>query len=132
MKVGRHFFRLGAVVALFAVAGCSSSGINPFGSLDLSGFGGGDGKSASVDLTAGPEADLSVEPDDLTVAPEPGDDLSAMQCVRKCAVDLDCQNSCPAVPGGLNCCDSATNVCYSTQMNVCPIGPIDLGHKDGY
>lgn len=41
-------------------------------------------------------------------------------CVQKCVEDSDCQGSCPPVANGENCCDSATGVCYVSNMAMCP------------
>ncbi len=48
------------------------------------------------------------------------------QCVTNCTSDTDCQNSCPNVPNGINCCDTATGVCYANASSTCPV-PIDAG-----
>jgi hypothetical protein len=48
------------------------------------------------------------------------------QCVPSCTSDLDCQNSCPNVPNGINCCDTATGICYANAASSCPV-PVDAG-----
>ena len=48
------------------------------------------------------------------------------QCVSSCTSDLDCQNSCPDVPNGINCCDTATGICYANASSTCP-APYDGG-----
>ena len=52
---------------------------------------------------------------------------SQLQCVSNCTSDLDCQNSCPLVPSGINCCDTATGVCYAYSSNACPVPVTDAG-----
>ena len=48
------------------------------------------------------------------------------QCVPSCTSDTDCQNSCPSVPNGINCCDTATGICYANASSTCPV-PVDAG-----
>ena len=48
------------------------------------------------------------------------------QCVPSCTSDTDCQNSCPSVPNGINCCDTATGICYANASSSCPV-PVDAG-----
>lgn len=47
-------------------------------------------------------------------------------CVPQCASDADCQNSCPAVSTGANCCDTSIGICYVGTASVCPV-PTDGG-----
>jgi hypothetical protein len=42
------------------------------------------------------------------------------QCIQNCTSDQDCQNSCPLVPQGVNCCDTATGICYAYAQTSCP------------
>jgi hypothetical protein len=54
-------------------------------------------------------------------------------CVSKCATDNDCQTSCPNVDGGINCCDTATGVCFASQTATCPAPKPDSGgSSSGY
>ncbi len=48
------------------------------------------------------------------------------QCVSQCTSDTDCQNSCAPVPNGINCCDTATGICYANASSTCPV-PVDAG-----
>jgi hypothetical protein len=48
------------------------------------------------------------------------------QCVPTCSSDMDCQNSCPTVPNGINCCDTSTGICYAYASTTCPV-PSDAG-----
>ena len=43
------------------------------------------------------------------------------QCVPSCKVDTDCASTCPAITGGVSCCDTLTQACYGTKMPQCPI-----------
>ncbi|NOU34027.1 MAG: hypothetical protein HOO96_39550 [Polyangiaceae bacterium] len=43
-------------------------------------------------------------------------------CVPTCALDAECQSSCPAIPSAVYCCD-LTNVCYRTGGAKCPARP---------
>ncbi len=59
---------------------------------------------------------------DLSVVPT--DDLSSpIECVAVCNTDDDCANSCPPVIGGVSCCDTGTNTCYTSQDANCPAPP---------
>lgn len=46
-------------------------------------------------------------------------------CVSNCLDDTECQSSCPASPGGVNCCDTASGVCYASSSSSC--GAVDAG-----
>jgi len=48
-------------------------------------------------------------------------------CVPACNVDAECQNSCPAVSTGVNCCDVTTHICYAASDTMCPMPKIDAG-----
>ena len=41
-------------------------------------------------------------------------------CPKSCTTDADCQNDCPVVAGGVNCCD-AVGECFKSQTAVCPV-----------
>src|SRR5690242_8699961 len=60
-------------------------------------------------------------------AAPPVDSAPAKKCVSSCTSDQDCANSCPAVANGVNCCDTATGVCFSSQTQQCPAPPVDSG-----
>lgn len=50
------------------------------------------------------------------------------KCVPSCNVDSDCANSCPAISGGVQCCDTKARVCFGSKTATCPKpedGPID-------
>jgi len=49
------------------------------------------------------------------------------QCVPTCTSDQDCENSCPAVPNGVNCCDTSTGICYAFASSTCPAPVTDAG-----
>lgn len=41
-------------------------------------------------------------------------------CAPSCTTNEQCQSTCAAAPaGGVNCCDSASGICYSTAMAAC-------------
>jgi hypothetical protein len=42
------------------------------------------------------------------------------QCTPNCKTDSDCQSSCPAVAGALNCCDTSSGVCFTSSEAMCP------------
>jgi hypothetical protein len=52
---------------------------------------------------------------------------SEPECVQNCTMDTDCQNSCPVVPNGENCCDTSTGVCYAYSQTTCPTPVMDAG-----
>ncbi len=42
-------------------------------------------------------------------------------CVAlQCTSDVDCQNTCPPVQNGVECCDTATSQCYAYAQTSCP------------
>lgn len=45
-------------------------------------------------------------------------------CVSNCHNDSECQTSCPASPFGVNCCDTASGVCYASSSSC---GLVDAG-----
>jgi hypothetical protein len=51
------------------------------------------------------------------------------KCVSHCATDHDCQSSCPPAPNnGINCCDTASGVCFGSTAQTCaPAGGGDGG-----
>jgi hypothetical protein len=71
------------------------------------------------------------EPTDETPNPTPPapkvtkdastDTAPAKQCVAKCTSDLECQNSCPAAPAGIYCCDVSAGTCYANSNSSCPV-----------
>lgn len=42
------------------------------------------------------------------------------QCVSSCTQDTECQNSCPTITNGIQCCDKATSACYASATSACP------------
>jgi len=56
-----------------------------------------------------------------------GKTATVAACVPKCNSDSECQNSCPAVSTGVNCCDVTTHVCYTASDTMCPMPKIDAG-----
>ena len=44
-------------------------------------------------------------------------------CVSSCTTDLQCQSTCPPVPGGVQCCDPKAGVCYGSRTTTCPRPP---------
>jgi hypothetical protein len=80
--------------------------------LGLAGCGGRSGLEVP-DVDAGPDV---VDPGD-TAVPSP----DAPACVPKCATDLECQLSCPAVGSGESeCCDPGAHICYKFAGATCP------------
>ena len=103
------FLSLGAL-AVFSLSGCAAS--------------------ASSDDDGGPIDDYDAATYDAAKKADSGsntDTGSQSQCVTSCTQDLDCQNSCPLVPSGINCCDTATGVCYAYSSTTCPVPVTDAG-----
>lgn len=48
-------------------------------------------------------------------------------CVDHCATNSDCQDSCPAISGDVNCCDMSTGRCYLSAAKSCPVPVVDSG-----
>ena len=42
------------------------------------------------------------------------------KCAPTCATDSDCTNSCPALAGGVQCCDLKTKTCWGSKTSACP------------
>ncbi|HSO34203.1 MAG TPA: hypothetical protein VLT33_16825 [Labilithrix sp.] len=45
------------------------------------------------------------------------------KCAPSCKTDSDCQNSCPALPGGIQCCDTKAGACFGSKTSACPAPP---------
>ena len=88
-----------ASALLLAATGCATSS-----EIDLDG---GDLDGSKLDA---PKGDSSSNKDSST-----------QECVSSCSADLDCQNSCPEVPNGVNCCDLSTGICYAYAATSCPV-----------
>lgn len=56
-----------------------------------------------------------------------GTHSDAAMCVPHCTIDFDCQHSCPAMAGRVQCCDRASGTCFGTSGSVCPSGGTDGG-----
>jgi len=44
----------------------------------------------------------------------------APKCAPSCKTDSDCASTCPAVAGGVQCCDTKTNSCWASKTPSCP------------
>lgn len=109
-----------SLLAVFIVAACASS------------------ETAVPQPTPEPEPTDDTPPpsNPPTTKPAPKADAapeaSAKQCVAKCTSDMDCQNSCPAAPAGVNCCDLSTGACYANSNSTCPKTQDDGGTTPAY
>lgn len=55
-------------------------------------------------------------------------DTGPSQCETiQCTSDQDCENACPPVQNGSNCCDTSTGICYAYNSTVCPAPVQDAG-----
>jgi hypothetical protein len=53
------------------------------------------------------------------------------KCAPTCKTDSDCTNSCPALAGGIQCCDLETSLCFVSKTAACPkpTQPTDAGSQ---
>lgn len=51
-----------------------------------------------------------------TTASEP----APKTCAPSCKTDEDCATTCPALAGGVQCCDTKTNTCWGSKTSACP------------
>lgn len=51
---------------------------------------------------------------------QPVDPPDPKKCVPTCTKDYDCANSCPAVTGGVQCCDTNARACFGSKTATCP------------
>lgn len=95
-------------LSIVALTGCAASaeGDDDSGLLD-----------AAIKVDSAPAKDAAPKKDSGPPA----------QCVNTCASDQDCENSCPAVPNGVNCCDTSTGICYAYSSTICPEPVLDAG-----
>jgi hypothetical protein len=49
------------------------------------------------------------------------------KCAATCKTDSDCANTCPPLAGGVQCCDTKTNVCWGSKTSSCPQPEADAG-----
>ncbi len=81
--------------------------------------------SAGTDDDGGLEVDAALK--DAPVKDTGKKDQAAPVCIPTCTSDDDCSGSCPDVPGGVNCCDTSTGICYAYASSTCPAPPEDAG-----
>jgi hypothetical protein len=65
----------------------------------------------------------TAEPAKMPDTAPPREDPPAKVCVSSCTQDSECQNSCPALDTGIQCCDAATSVCFASAAAACPVPP---------
>ena len=108
-----------AAVAMGSLGGCASDQATNGVDYDAGGGGQADtGGGGQVDTGTTPPYDAGQAVDTGTT---PG------QCVSQCNVDTDCQNSCPAIDGGVSCCDTASKTCFASGTAACPASAGDGG-----
>lgn len=81
--------------------------------------------SAGSDDDGGLEVDAALK--DSALKDTGKKDQAAPVCIPTCTSDDDCSGSCPDVPGGVNCCDTSTGICYAYASSTCPAPPEDAG-----
>ncbi len=104
----KHTLLAFALLASLAATGCAASGV-------------ADDDGGPSDFDSGIKADVKT---DGAKQQETG---TTQECVPSCSSDTDCENSCPAVPNGVNCCDTSTGICYAYASSVCPAPVQDAG-----
>lgn len=55
-----------------------------------------------------------------TVPPSTKPPTPEKKCAPSCKTDADCQNSCPALAGGIQCCDTKAGACFGSKTSACP------------
>lgn len=106
----KHLLAFGLLASL-AATGCAASSA-------------ADDDGGPIDQDAGIKADVKSSTD----SGGKQDTGTTEQCVPTCTSDQDCENSCPQVPNGVNCCDTSTGICYAYASNVCPAPVLDAGY----
>jgi hypothetical protein len=77
------------------------------------------GTTGSQDVGVGSNDTGVVSTGDTGTGTGAGDAPSGT-CAPNCSSDSDCQSTCPAVSGALNCCDPGSGVCFTSSESVCP------------
>src|SRR5690242_8833923 len=90
-----------AVTAILVAAACANSADVP---------------AEDVAPTDPPPAAAAPLPSKPAATPTP-----EKKCAPACKTDSDCQNSCPAVPGGVQCCDTKSGACFGSKTSACPV-----------
>jgi hypothetical protein len=127
----RHTLAPIILLALFVACG-GNGGADGFPD---SGSGGptplGDSGSGDDGFGSGTGQDQYVPPSDSGSGPDGTTDTGGGgSCTSlKCTSDSECQSACGPVSGGIECCDTATQVCFPTSATACPVStpPSDGG-----
>ena len=107
----KHLILSVALLASLAATGCAASAET-------------DDDGGPTNEDAGLKADANKGNDSGNTQQDSG---SQGQCVPTCTSDQDCENSCPLVPNGVNCCDTSTGICYAFASTTCPAPVQDAG-----
>lgn len=99
-----------AVTAVLIAAACANSADVPAG-VD----------TTATDQTAPTPAKVPASTPTTPPPPPP-----EKKCAPSCKVDSDCTSTCPALAGGVQCCDTKTNTCWGSKTSSCP-APVDTG-----
>jgi hypothetical protein len=91
-------FAVAALLSLALVAACANSADVP----------------AAEEAPTEPAPETKLPPASTTSTPP------AKTCVPSCKTDSECTNSCPALAGGVQCCDLKTNTCWGSKTSSCP------------
>ncbi len=82
-------------------------------------------RSRDADRDDAPSSRDSATAKDARADAAVGRDTGPKVCPSNCLDDTECQTSCPASPGAVNCCDAASGVCYASSSSSC--GAVDAG-----
>ena len=79
------------------------------------------GRGATPDTGSGstPDTGSTGTPDTGIVTTKDGSGGGGV-CVSSCTTNTECQSSCPAIAGALNCCDAVTMACFQSAATACP------------
>lgn len=111
--LSKSAFAVSSLVAVFIVSGalvaCASD------NADLT-------DTVPADDDAGPPPPTKLPP---STAPDAAPPPSTTKvCVATCTADSECASSCPALAGGVQCCDLQTKTCWGSKTATCP-APVD-------
>jgi hypothetical protein len=111
------------ILGLLVACSGQSGGFNsPDGGAGTPVGEGGVAVLADTGISPGTTYDVYVAPtaDTGTVITGGDGSTGGGQCMPNCTSDQDCQSTCPAVAGALNCCDTTSGVCFTSSESACP------------
>lgn len=88
--------------------------------LSIGAFGAGCADSAEVPADDTGPTEPAPAPETKLPASTPATTPPEKTCAPSCQTDSDCASSCPALAGGVQCCDTKTNTCWGSKTSSCP------------